>query len=305
MATSPPVVARNTEHLKELVNAEIALHGIRCDLNHIDISQLDSLYAVFQDSPFDGDISRWNTGRITDMSGLFMGSRFNGDISAWDTGQLTTAISMFRGSVFNGDISRWDTGNLYNAHYMFRESQFNGDIENWDVSKAYGLAKMFQDSAFSGNIEKWDLHGIRDMSGMFFNCPNKSDFSKLYLHSYGKHIRMFSPTFEGRIPMAPLEMNDCKKFYTALFGDLKGLVAYLEKTPFCGAHVDLLQVAKRTPSWSNPVEHDWVREQAAIGKSLGMDTDALRGFIVAMHPAHNRNAASNAPTTLDTWWVSP
>lgn len=304
MTISQPVVARSTEHLKELVNAEIAQHGIRCDLNHIDVSQLDSLFSVFQDSPFNGDISQWKTGRIADMSGLFMGSQFDGDISAWDTSKLSTAISMFRGSVFNGDISRWNTRNLVNAHYMFRESRFDGDIENWNVSNAYGLTKMFQDSAFSGNIEKWDLNGGRDMAGMFFNCPNKTDFSKLQLSIYGRYKRMFSPTFEGRIPMAPPEADDHKKFYTMLFGDLKGLAAYVEKTPFCGGHVDLLQAAKRTPSWSNPVEHDWVRQQAAIGKSLGMDTAALREFVVAAHPMHNKNALLDAHNALDTLSVS-
>lgn len=300
-----PIVANSTEHLKELVNAEIALNGVHCDLNHIDISQLDSLCAVFQNSPFNGDISQWRTGHITDMSALFMQSQFNGDISNWDTSKLSTAIAMFRRSVFNGDISKWDTSSLFLAHYMFRESRFNGDIENWNVSKTFALTKMFQDSAFDGNIDKWDLNGSREMEGMFFNCPYKGDLSKTRLSTYGKYLRVFSPTFEGQIPLAPEGAADCKKFYTTLFGGVAGLATYLEKTPFCGVHVDLLQVAKRTPSWSNPAEHDWVRTQAGIGASLGMDTAALRSFVVAAHPNHNRRADLDANNTLDTFSVSP
>ena len=79
----------------------------------------------------------------------------------------------------------------------------------------------------------------------------------------------------------------------------------IDNTSFCGAHVDLLQVAKRTPSWSNPTEHDWACQQAGLGKSLGMDTAALREFVVAAHSMHNKNALLDAHNTLDTLSVSP
>ena len=79
----------------------------------------------------------------------------------------------------------------------------------------------------------------------------------------------------------------------------------IDNTSFCGAHVDLLQAAKRTPSWSNPTEHDWACQQAGIGKSLGMHPAALREFVVAAHPMHNKNALLDAHNTLDTLSVSP
>lgn len=279
-------VAQSPEHLRTLVDAEIALHGVHCDLNHIDISQIDSLLGVFQDSPFNGDISRWDVSNVTDMSALFMNSQFDGDISAWDTGQLKTAVSMFRGSVFNGDISQWNTKNLFMAYYMFRESRFNGSIENWNVTNAYAMAKMFQDSAFEGNLAKWDMGGPRDTAGMFFNCPNTTDFSGQTLSPYGKRQRMFGPTFEGKLPLAPEGTTEHKKFYTTLFGDLANLRAYLERAPFGSAHVDLLLEAKKPPTWSNATEHDWVREQAGVGASLGLDRAALVRFVVGAHPIH-------------------
>lgn len=298
-------VATSSEHLRALVDAEIVLHGTQCNLNHLDISRIDSLYAVFQDSPFNGDISQWDTAHITDMSGLFLNSKFKGDISSWDTGHLVSAVSMFRGSEFNGDISQWNTKNLFVAYYMFRDSHFNGDISNWNVSKTYAMSKMFQDSAFEGDLSKWDLSGPRETAGMFFNCPTKTDFSSKILSHYGKRLRMFSSTFEGRLPQAPEDTPNYKKFYTTLFGDLANLRSYLERVPFGSAHMDLLQEAKKTPTWSNPTEHDWARKQMALGESLGLDRAALVHFVVGAHPSNRPVVKEVDDIALDTFSTSP
>jgi surface protein len=39
---------------------------------------------MFSNSEFNGDISRWDVSKVTDMSGMFSNSEFNGDISRWD-----------------------------------------------------------------------------------------------------------------------------------------------------------------------------------------------------------------------------
>ena len=45
------------------------------------------------------------------MSSLFYEAEsFNGDISKWDTSKVTDMSSMFKGAVaFNADISKWNT----------------------------------------------------------------------------------------------------------------------------------------------------------------------------------------------------
>jgi len=42
------------------------------------------------------------------MNGVFNDSKFNGDISKWDVSNVTDMINMFENGVFNGDISKWD-----------------------------------------------------------------------------------------------------------------------------------------------------------------------------------------------------
>ena len=37
---------------------------------------------------------------------------FNGDVSKWDTSKVTTMIGMFYKTKFNGDVSKWDTSKV-------------------------------------------------------------------------------------------------------------------------------------------------------------------------------------------------
>jgi surface protein len=46
------------------------------------------------------------------MFGMFQNSEFNGDISKWNVSNVTTMFRMFYRSRFNGDISKWDVSNV-------------------------------------------------------------------------------------------------------------------------------------------------------------------------------------------------
>ena len=64
--------------------------------------------ALASKSTFDGDISKWNTEKVTDMRSMFSSaSAFNHDIGSWNTAQVTNMEYMFDyASAFNQDIGK-------------------------------------------------------------------------------------------------------------------------------------------------------------------------------------------------------
>ena len=82
-------------------------------------------------SSFNGDVSKWNTAAVTDMSEMFSGaSSFNGDVSNWNTAAVVDMVRMFHGaSSFNGDVSKWNTAAVTTMTDMFSgASSFSGDV---------------------------------------------------------------------------------------------------------------------------------------------------------------------------------
>lgn len=129
-----PVVAKNERHLKSLVHLAISKYGPCVDLNFIDVSNVSVMDEMFDESPFDGNISKWNVSNVKSMKGMFCHSNFNGDISQWKVSNVTDMREMFLAARFNGDISKWDVSSVVDMRNMFYLSGFKGDISLWKLN---------------------------------------------------------------------------------------------------------------------------------------------------------------------------
>ena len=127
--------------------------------NVTDMSYMFDCYKEGQEvvSAFNGDISKWNVSKVTNMSAMFQHKKisFTGDISGWDVSSVTDMENMFQGAVsFNGDISEWKVSNVTDMSYMF-----SGNIDSQDIS------------VFNGDISKWNVSKVNNARDMFQNCP--------------------------------------------------------------------------------------------------------------------------------------
>ena len=121
---------------------------------------------------FDGDISKWDTGKVTTMYLMFYkASAFNRPVGGWDTSKVTNMESVFNSaSAFNQDIGSWNTAQVTDMHGMFRSaSSFNQAIGSWNTAQVTDMYRMFYyASAFNQDIGSWNTAQVTDMYRMFY-----------------------------------------------------------------------------------------------------------------------------------------
>jgi surface protein len=128
---------------------------------------------------FNGDISGWNTGNVTNMEAAFRASDFNGDISGWNTARVTTLMGTFdRARRFNQPIGAWNTGRVTRMDTTFRLAEaFNQPIGGWNTANVTRMDSMFDRArVFNQPIGAWNTGRVTRMDSMFdgaraFNQP--------------------------------------------------------------------------------------------------------------------------------------
>jgi surface protein len=125
-------------------------------------------------STFNGDISKWNTEKVTAMYFMFYQAyAFNHDIGSWNTAQVTDMGHMFYDAfAFNQDIGGWNTEKVATMGPMFfRASSFNQDIGDWNTALVTDMRHMFNSaSAFNHDIGSWNTAQVTDMNTMFYSA---------------------------------------------------------------------------------------------------------------------------------------
>lgn len=130
-SNNSPIIAKDRKHLDKLIEQCIKKNGCKCDLNHIDVSQITDMSYLFSESWFNGDISKWDTSSVENMEMMFHVSKFRGDISNWDVYKVKNMEKMFRYAVLSCDISQWKPYSLENEKNMFMGSHSYAVIPYW------------------------------------------------------------------------------------------------------------------------------------------------------------------------------
>ena len=135
---------------------------------------------------FNEYIGDWNTSNVTNMSYMFQGANyvfymFNQYIGAWDTSKVTDMSNMFNfACYFNQYIGDWNTANVINMSNMFSmqnqrpwNGMFNQSIGNWNTGKVTNMTSMFNCLyIFNHNIGNWNTGSVTNMTGMFSSVFN-------------------------------------------------------------------------------------------------------------------------------------
>jgi surface protein len=156
-------------------------------INHWDVSTIENMRLLFNNTSFNQPLNNWDTARVTDMLSVFSGATsFNQPLNEWDVSSVTTMRAMFNQTNFNQPLNNWNTASVTDMVNMFWRTPFNQDISMWDVSSVEGTGQMFRDNvAFNQPLNEWDVSKVTNMKFMFsgataFNQPlNEWDTSSV------------------------------------------------------------------------------------------------------------------------------
>ena len=174
-----------------------------------------------------GDISSWDTSKVTNMSGVggsmfYQAYDFNADISKWDTSKVTDMTAMFAYAFnFDGDVSKWDTRKVTDMTAMFALAySFSGDVSKWDTSKVTSMRTMFYGAQyFNGDVSEWDTSKVTTMFSKL-NSGLALDHKLSYM--FGINYTLHIPCTIAMFSSAQSFNGDVSKWDTSKVMDMRG-----------------------------------------------------------------------------------
>jgi len=154
------------------------------DIGNWQLSGVTSLAYMFANaSNFNNggssSISGWDVSNVQDMRHVFENTSFNQPVGTWDVGSATNMQNLFNNcSTFDQDVSNWNVGSVQNLQGVFRNcSAFtNGGsdgISGWDTSSATTLYTMFQScTGFNHPIGAWDTSKVTTIGFTLYGCDS-------------------------------------------------------------------------------------------------------------------------------------
>jgi len=121
--------------------------------------------------PTEVDLSRLETGEVTDMNNMFYNSKFTTlDLSSFDTSNVTNMSEMFMETQATTlDLSSFDTSNVTDMNWMFRGTKIPTlDLSSFDTSSITSMRGMFYNcQATTLDLSSFDTSNVTDMGSMF------------------------------------------------------------------------------------------------------------------------------------------
>jgi surface protein len=125
-------------------------------INEWDVSGINSMAFMFENSQFNQPLNNWNVSGVTKMNYMFNSTPFNQPIGNWDVSNVQFMNGMFiNATSFNSNISGWNVSGVTNMDVMFYGATlFNQDLSLWCVTNIPSEPTSFADGASSWVLPK-------------------------------------------------------------------------------------------------------------------------------------------------------
>ena len=121
---------------------------------------------------FNGDVSTWSVGSVTDMQQVFSGAAmFNSNLNAWDVSGTTNLAYAFASAIeFNQPLGVWATRSVTSLDSTFEgAAAFNQALNGWNISGVTTLWHTFWGALlFNQALDDWDTSSVTSLSGTFY-----------------------------------------------------------------------------------------------------------------------------------------